>query len=85
PYPRPLLASTPGLPGRPASLPRIVLGGEIPSPLHPPAGCVFSTRCTHAVDRCRSERPQLRDIDGRQVACHLAETLHPNAAVQHQP
>lgn len=85
PYTRALLASTPGVPGHPAHLPRIVLGGEIPSPLHPPAGCVFSTRCSHAVDRCRSERPRLRDIDGRQVACHLAETLHPNAAPQHQP
>jgi dipeptide transport system ATP-binding protein len=40
---------------------------------HPPQGCVFSTRCPHAVERCRNERPELRAIDARQVACHFAE------------
>ena len=40
---------------------------------NPPPGCVFSTRCPHAIDRCRAERPVLRPLDGRQVACHLAE------------
>ena len=72
PYTQALLASTPGLAaaGRPE---RIVLKGELPSPLNPPAGCVFSTRCPHAIERCRIERPVLRPLGGRQVSCHLAE------------
>jgi len=72
PYTQALLASTPGIsPGdRPA---RVMLKGERPSPLEPPAGCVFSTRCPHAIDRCRVERPALRPLDGRRVSCHLAE------------
>jgi dipeptide transport system ATP-binding protein len=78
PYTRALLASTPGLvglaTGHPA-VPRTVLKGELPSPLAPPAGCVFSTRCPHTTDRCRAERPVLRLIDTRQVACHEAERL----------
>jgi dipeptide transport system ATP-binding protein len=72
PYTRALLASTPGIEsGGPRE--RIVLKGELPSPLAPPPGCVFSTRCPHAVDRCRAERPVLHPVDGRQVSCHLAE------------
>jgi dipeptide transport system ATP-binding protein len=43
----------------------------LPSPLDPPKGCVFSTRCPLAIDRCRIERPELRLVDGRMVACHL--------------
>ena len=72
PYTRALLASTPGIAAadRPA---RIVLKGELPSPLNPPVGCVFSTRCPHVIERCRVERPVLRLLDGRQVSCHLAE------------
>ena len=71
PYTQALLASTPGL--DPADRARrIVLKGELPSPLAPPPGCVFSTRCAHAIDRCRVERPEPRSLDERQVACHLA-------------
>ena len=54
---------------------RIVLKGELPSPLNPPQGCVFSTRCPHVIERCRVERPALRPLDGRQVSCHLAESF----------
>jgi dipeptide transport system ATP-binding protein len=72
PYTQALLASTPGI--SPADRrERVTLKGERPSPLEPPAGCVFSTRCPHAIDRCRAERPALRPLDGRQVSCHLAE------------
>jgi dipeptide transport system ATP-binding protein len=71
PYTQALLASTPALGG--VRRQRIVLTGELPSPLDPPSGCVFSTRCPHAVERCRAERPVLRPLDGRLVACHLAE------------
>jgi len=70
PYTQALLASTPGM-GHERS--RAVLKGELPSPLAPPAGCVFSTRCPRADDRCRAERPGLRPLDGRLVACHYAE------------
>jgi len=52
-----------------------VLTGELPSPLNPPAGCVFSTRCPHAIERCRVERPLPRPLAGRDVACHLAENF----------
>ncbi|HSV57609.1 MAG TPA: dipeptide ABC transporter ATP-binding protein [Variovorax sp.] len=68
PYTQALLASTPGLSNQ-----RIVLKGELPSPLDPPAGCVFSTRCAHATERCHVERPLLRKLDERMVACHHAE------------
>ena len=77
PYTQALLASTPGLAGSGAARQRIVLKGELPSPLNPPAGCVFSTRCPHVIDRCRQERPALRDVGDRQVACHLAEQFLP--------
>jgi dipeptide transport system ATP-binding protein len=74
PYTRALLASAPGLYGRERPA-RAALVGELPSPLDPPPGCVFSTRCPHADDRCRAERPRPRPIDGRHVACHHAEQL----------
>jgi dipeptide transport system ATP-binding protein len=75
PYTQALLASTPGLAGSTAIKHRIVLKGELPSPLNPPKGCVFSTRCPHVTDRCRAERPMLREVAGRQVACHYAENF----------
>ncbi|MEO7242142.1 MAG: dipeptide ABC transporter ATP-binding protein [Variovorax sp.] len=73
PYTQALLASTPGL-----ATERIVLKGELPSPLEPPPGCVFNTRCAHATRRCIDERPQLRPLDGRLVACHHAEKFIEN-------
>ncbi len=83
PYTRALLASTPGIVGSGSSLPRTVLTGELPSPLNPPSGCVFSTRCPSATGRCRIERPLLRELAGRQVACHEAEQFTQTAALQH--
>ncbi|MGH8805348.1 MAG: peptide ABC transporter ATP-binding protein [Polaromonas sp.] len=75
PYTQALLASTPGLAGSSAIKQRIVLKGELPSPLNPPAGCVFSTRCPHVTERCRAERPVLREVVDRRVACHYAENF----------
>jgi len=73
PYTQALLASTPGIVGAGAPRKRIVLSGELPSPLNPPGGCVFSTRCPHVTAQCHNARPVLRELAGRQVACHLAE------------
>ena len=73
PYTQALLASTPGIVGSGEARKRIVLKGELPSPLNPPSGCVFSTRCPNVTPRCHTERPVLRDLAGRQVACHEAE------------
>ena len=84
PYTQALLASTPGL----VRAERIVLKGELPSPLDPPPGCVFTTRCAHATERCRSERPLPRLLDERAVACHHAEKFLNGAAegrVDHSP
>jgi len=52
------------------------LEGEIPSPINPPPGCRFNTRCPHAQERCRSEVPEWREMSSKHhVACHFAEEL----------
>ncbi len=75
PYTRALLSAIP-VPDIHAKKEEIILEGELPSPLDPPKGCLFSTRCPHAADRCRAEAPrltELQDPDGavRSVACFL--------------
>ncbi len=70
PYTRALLASTPSVEKKRE---RMVLKGELPSPLNPPAGCAFHTRCPFARERCHAERPVLRKVGDRDVACHFAE------------
>jgi dipeptide transport system ATP-binding protein len=70
PYTRALLASTPSVEKKRE---RMVLTGELPSPLNPPAGCAFHTRCPFAKQRCHAERPALRRVGDREVACHFAE------------
>ena len=53
---------------------RIVLSGDVPSPVNLPKGCAFAGRCPRACEQCRAEAPALREIEpGHQVACHLAE------------
>ncbi len=73
PYTRALVSATPtGAGGRE----RIILGGELPSPLNPPSGCRFRTRCWKAVERCAQETPPLAPIvSGRAVACHFPEDV----------
>jgi dipeptide transport system ATP-binding protein len=74
PYTKALLASTPFVdPTKRAE--RVVLKGELPSPLNPPPGCAFHRRCPYATDVCSQERPELRAVDGRMVACHHAEMV----------
>ncbi|WP_438434572.1 ABC transporter ATP-binding protein [Gorillibacterium sp. sgz500922] len=71
PYTKALLSAIP-VPDPTVRRERIVLTGDIPSPANPPAGCKFHTRCPVAMERCRHEIPQLRDVGGgHQVACHL--------------
>lgn len=53
---------------------RIILKGEVPSPINPPSGCHFHARCPYVMTRCRSELPALRElVPGHYVACHLHE------------
>lgn len=74
PYTQVLLAATPSI--RPdATKPKIKVSGELPNPLDPPTGCVFHTRCPHATERCSTEVPAFRPLDGRLVGCHYAETV----------
>jgi dipeptide transport system ATP-binding protein len=74
PYTRALFASTPRI--DPAQRQeKIILRGELPSPLAPPSGCAFNTRCPYAMERCRVEVPAFREFDGRKVACHRVEEI----------
>jgi dipeptide transport system ATP-binding protein len=74
PYTRALLASTPAVDPK-DRLQRAPLRGELPSPLNPPPGCPFHRRCPFATPYCAESRPELREVDGRLVACHYAETI----------
>jgi dipeptide transport system ATP-binding protein len=73
PYTQALLASTPHLKAENRKE-RVILSGELPSPLSPPSGCVFHTRCPYANERCTAEIPALLNLDDTlQVACHGVE------------
>jgi dipeptide transport system ATP-binding protein len=74
PYTRALFASTPRIdPSQRQE--KIILRGELPSPLAPPPGCAFNTRCPYAMERCRVEVPAFREFNGRKVACHRVEEI----------
>jgi oligopeptide/dipeptide ABC transporter ATP-binding protein len=71
PYTEQLLLAVP-VPDPRITRPKRVLQGDVPSPINPPRGCHFHTRCPYAVERCRVETPMLREVrPGQQVACHL--------------
>ena len=73
PYTRALLSAVP-VPDPAAKRDRIILRGDVPSPINPPSGCRFHTRCPYVFDRCRTEEPTLRERGGGQrAACHLDE------------
>ncbi|MCG8910676.1 MULTISPECIES: peptide ABC transporter ATP-binding protein [Pseudomonas] len=72
PYTQALLSATPAIHPDP-SKPKIKIQGELPNPLNPPSGCAFHKRCPYATERCKTEVPELRLLDERQVACHHAE------------
>ena len=70
PYTQALLAEVPKLDQRRKDF--VAIKGEIPSPLNPPSGCHFHPRCPHAMERCRTQAPALKEIaPGRRSACHL--------------
>jgi len=72
PYTRALLSAVP-VPDPTIKRQRVILKGDVPSPINPPSGCRFHTRCPYVFDRCRIEEPLLRptDIEGQVSACHL--------------
>jgi len=70
PYTQALMSATPQLKASERRT-RIRIRGELPSPLNPPSGCAFHKRCPLAEPRCSQELPTLRELDGRQIACHV--------------
>ena len=73
PYTEALLSAVP-VPDPDVQRQRIILSGDVPSPMKPPAGCRFHTRCPYAFDRCRSEEPLLKEVlPGHFAACHLRD------------
>ena len=71
PYTQALLSSIP-IPDPDVKVERIPLEGDLPSPMNPPSGCRFHTRCKYATERCKTERPAFRyDENGHGVACHM--------------
>ena len=73
PYTKALLSAVP-VPDPKRKTRRIILTGDVPSPIDPPSGCPFHTRCPFAMERCRVEEPPIHVLEtGQKVACHLAE------------
>ncbi|KOR76655.1 ABC transporter ATP-binding protein [Paenibacillus solani] len=73
PYTKALFSAVPDF-NRSRLKERIILRGEIPSPISPPSGCVFHTRCPYATDVCKTDIPAVREVrPGHKVACHLVD------------
>ena len=74
PYTQALLSAIPIPKADSAERHRIILKGDVPSPVNPPAGCRFAGRCPYATEKCFQEEPALREVEpGRFVACHKVE------------
>jgi len=74
PYTKALLSAVPQAnPRIERTRERIILSGDLPSPMNPPSGCVFSTRCWKATDICRTQAPELLQVGASKVACHFPE------------
>jgi oligopeptide/dipeptide ABC transporter ATP-binding protein len=72
PYTEALLAAVPIPKARSRRRKRVILTGDVPSPINPPSGCHFHTRCLYAMTRCRHEVPALREVTpGHLASCHL--------------
>ena len=72
PYTEALLSAVPVPKARARGRKRVILAGDVPSPINPPPGCHFHSRCPYAMARCRSEAPALREVQsGHWAACHL--------------
>jgi peptide/nickel transport system ATP-binding protein len=78
PYTGALIAAKPDpVPKKARQRPHVILEGEVPSPLSPPSGCRFRTRCRYAQDACAAEAPALRStVQGSLAACHFTEEIH---------
>ncbi len=73
PYTQALLSAIP-IPDVDSTMKRVVLSGDVPSPINPPSGCRFHTRCKWATEKCKTTCPQLKTVEGSHaVACHLFE------------
>jgi peptide/nickel transport system ATP-binding protein len=76
PYTKALISAIP-VPDPTIKKQHTILKGDVPSPISPPSGCAFHTRCPHASEKCRTKSPELRSINGDQhlASCHFAEEL----------
>ena len=75
PYTTALMSAVPiADPDKAAATKRIVLQGDVPTPINPPSGCPFRTRCAHCTGRCAEEMPQMKEVSpGHFLACHVME------------
>jgi oligopeptide/dipeptide ABC transporter ATP-binding protein len=74
PYTEALLSAVP-VPDPQIQRKRVILSGDVPSPINPPSGCRFHTRCPYAFDRCRVEEPRMKEVrPAHWAACHLRES-----------
>ncbi|MCQ2572775.1 MAG: ATP-binding cassette domain-containing protein [Treponema sp.] len=72
PYTRALISASPVPdPEQAKTKKRILLEGEVPSPINPPKGCPFSARCKYCTEECKSKKPAVYEVEGRKVACNL--------------
>jgi peptide/nickel transport system ATP-binding protein/oligopeptide transport system ATP-binding protein len=85
PYTRALLSAIPIADPR-LKRDRLILEGDVPSPINPPPGCRFHTRCPYAKERCRVEEPELApDASGHSTACHFWSEIGPAGAIVPKP